>query len=143
MPTPYLMFNGRCEEALTFYAKALDAKIDMLMRFKENPDPPTDGSLPPGLDDKVMHSSIRIGDSEIMATDGGCTVGSGAPAFQGISLTLSVADEAEARQRFDALAQGGQVSMPLGPTFFSPSFGVLTDRFGVNWMVIVPAPMPG
>ncbi len=140
---PYLSFNGRCEEALHFYRDHLGGQITALMRFKENPDPPTDGSLPPGLDDKVMHSSIRIGDSEIMATDGGCISNSGPAIFQGISLTLSVADEAEARVRFDALAQGGQVSMPLGPTFFSPSFGVLTDRFGVNWMVIVPASMPG
>lgn len=139
---PYLSFNGRCEEALHFYRDQLGGQITALMRFKENPEPPTDGALPPGLDDKVMHASIRIGDSEIMATDGGCSETS-RHTFQGISLTLSVADEAEARLRFEALAQGGQVNMPLGRTFFSPSFGVVTDRFGVNWMVIVPMPMPG
>lgn len=136
---PYLSFNGRCEEALTFYRERLGGEITALMRFRDSPEPPPDGTLPSGTEDKVMHSSIRIGDSEIMATDGYCA---GTQGFQGISLTLAVADEAEARQRFDALADGGQVGMPLGRTFFSPSFGVVNDRFGVNWMVIVPAPMP-
>lgn len=137
---PYLSFNGRCEEALNFYRDQLGAEILVLMRFKESPEPPPEGTLPAGMQDKVMHSSIRIGDSEILATDGDCSATAG---FQGISLTLSVADEAEARRRFEALASGGQVTMPLGRTFFSPSFGIVKDRFGVTWMVIVPAPMPG
>lgn len=137
---PYLSFNGHCEEALNFYRDQLGAEILVLMRFKDSPEPPPDGALPAGMQDKVMHSSIRIGDSEIMATDGEC---SGTAGFQGISLTLSVSDDAEARQRFEALANGGQVTMPLGRTFFSPSFGIVKDRFGVTWMVIVPAPMPG
>ncbi|HIV70448.1 MAG TPA: VOC family protein [Candidatus Aquabacterium excrementipullorum] len=136
---PYLSFNGRCEEALHFYRDQLGGEITVLMRFKDSPEQPPEGSMPAVTPDKVMHSSIRIGDSELMATDGDCT---GSLGFQGISLTLSVATEAEARQRFDALAGGGQVSMPLGRTFFSPSFGVVKDRFGVTWMVIVPAPMP-
>lgn len=136
---PYLSFNGRCEEALNFYRDQLGGQITALMRFKDSPEPAPEGSMPAVTPDKVMHSSIRIGDSEIMATDGACT---GTLGFQGISLTLSVADETEARQRFDALADGGQVTMPLGRTFFSPSFGVVNDRFGVTWMVIVPAPMP-
>ena len=136
---PYLSFNGRCEEALHFYRDQLGGEITVLMRFNDSPEQPPEGSMPAVTPDKVMHSSIRIGDSELMATDGDCT---GSLGFQGISLTLSVATEAEARQRFDALAGGGQVSMPLGRTFFSPSFGVVKDRFGVTWMVIVPAPMP-
>lgn len=136
---PYLSFNGRCEEALNFYRDQLGGQITALMRFKESPEPAPEGTMPPDTGDKVMHSSIRIGDSEIMATDGYCT---GSQGFQGISLTLSVADEAEAQQRFTALADGGQVTMPLGRTFFSPSFGVVNDRFGVTWMVIVQAPMP-
>lgn len=135
---PYLMFNGRCEEALEFYKKAIDAKITMLMRFKDAPEKSPDCATPG--DDKVMHASLQIGDSTVMATDGqpGCPSG-----FQGFSLTLSVADEAEARRRFAALSDGGQVHMPLTKTFFSPSFGMLADRFGVSWMVILVSEGPG
>jgi PhnB protein len=131
---PYLTFNGRCEEALDFYRKAVDAEVTALMRFKEAPEPHPPGMIPPGYENKVMHSSFRIGDTTVMATDGGCGDGSG---FQGFSLTLSVADEAEAKRRFAALSEGGQVQMPLAKTFFASSFGVLADRFGVSWMVIV------
>jgi PhnB protein len=130
---PYLMFNGRCEEALNFYRKAIDAEVAMLMRFKDAPEPPPPGCPTPGPE-KVMHASFRVGDTTVMATDGQ----PGAPSeFKGFSLTLTVANEAEAKQRFAALGEGGQVQMPLGKTFFSPSFGVLADRFGVSWMVIV------
>lgn len=129
---PYLMFNGRCEEALDFYKKAIDADVTMLMRFKDapeqSPDCPTPGQ------DKVMHASFKVGDTTVMATDGQM---GGPTGFQGFSLTLSVADETEAKRRFAALSDGGQVHMPLGKTFFSPSFGMLADRFGVAWMVIV------
>jgi PhnB protein len=131
---PYLTFNGRCEEALDFYRKAVDAEVTALMRFKEAPEPHPPGMIPPGYENKVMHSSFRIGDTTVMATDGGCGDGSG---FRGFSLTLSVADEAEAKRRFAALSEGGQVQMPLAKTFFASSFGVLADRFGVSWMVIV------
>jgi PhnB protein len=131
---PYLMFNGRCEEALDFYRKALGAEVTMLMRFKEIPEPQPPGCVPPGFENKVMHASFRVGDTTVMATDGQPGTPSG---FQGFSLTLSVADEAEAKQRFAALSDGGKIQMPLGKTFFSPSFGVLADRFGVSWMVIV------
>ncbi len=131
---PYLMFNGRCEEALDFYKKAIDAEVTALMRFKDAPEPQPPGCVPPGSENKVMHSSFRVGDTTVMATDGQ----PGAPAeFKGFSLTLAVADEAEAKRRFAALSDGGKVQMPLGKTFFSPSFGVLADRFGVSWMVIV------
>jgi PhnB protein len=128
---PYLNFNGRCEEALAFYGKALGAKIERVMHFKDSPDP---SMVSPGSENKVMHSSFRVGDAIVLASDGRCQ---GETNFQGISLTLSVPDEAEAEQRFTALSDGGQVQMPLTKTFFSPSFGMVADRFGVTWMVLV------
>lgn len=137
---PYLNFGGRCEEALSFYQTALGAEVEMLMRFRESPDEPPPGAIPPGWDDKVMHASVRIGDSVVMASDGGCTDEAG---FSGFSLTLSVADPAEAERRFAALADGGQVQMPLGETFFAASFGMVSDRFGVQWMVIAMKPGDG
>ena len=131
---PYLFFEGRCDEALEFYQRALGAKVEMLMRYRDNPAPDAN---PHGAADKVMHASFRIGDAVVMASDGRCA---GKPAFQGFALTLAARDEAEARGRFAALAEGGQVQMPMGKTFFSPAFGMVADRFGVLWMVIVPAP---
>lgn len=136
---PYLFFNGCCEEAIEFYRKAVGASLEMLMRYKESPEPPPPGQVPPGYDDKVMHASLRIGDSVVMASDG-CAEGA---AFQGFSLALGVADLAEAGQRFKALAEGGQVTMPLTPTFWSPGFGMLTDRYGVAWMVMAVQPEQG
>lgn len=131
---PYLFFDGRCEEAIAFYKEALGAEETMLMRFKDSPEPgEPDCTAPPGSEDKVMHSEFRIGDTTLMASDGNCT---GPPSFQGFSLTLPVASEAEADRLFDALAEGGQVQMPLAKTFFSPRFGVVADRFGVSWMVV-------
>ena len=130
---PYLSFNGRCEEAIEFYRKAVGAEVVMMMRFKESPEPPPPGMVPPGSENKIMHSSLRIGDSTVMATDGGCQ---GDVNFQGFSLSLTVPSEAEADRVFAALAEGGQVRMPLTKTFFSPRFGMLADRFGVGWMVI-------
>lgn len=130
----YLFFDGRCEEAVEFYKKALGAKVEMLMRFRESPDPPPPGMVPPGFDDKVMHTSLRIGDTVVMASDG-CT--DGKADFKGFSLSLAVAREADADRYFKALAEGGQVQMPLGKTFWSPRFGMLTDRFGVGWMINV------
>ena len=135
---PYLFFDGRCEEALEFYRKALGAKVEMLMRNKESPEPPPPGMLPPGSEGKVMHASLRIGDSVVMASDGHCR---GKPSFQGFSLSVTARDEAEAKRFFAALSEGGSVTMPLGKTFFSPAFGMATDRFGVGWMVIVPGTM--
>lgn len=134
---PYLFFEGRCEEAIKFYKRAVGAEVLMLMRFGESPELPPPGAVPSGSEDKVMHACLRIGDTEVMASDGGCNAGS--RGFQGFSLSLSIADEAEAGRVFAALADGGEVRMPLGRTFFSPCFGMLADRFGVGWMVIVPA----
>ncbi len=131
---PYLNFDGRCEEALEFYRKTLGAEVTFLMRFKDSPEPPAAGMVPPGSDNKVMHASFRIGDSTLLAADCHC---GGRPSFQGFSLSLTVRDEAEAKRRFDALSDGGQVRMPLAKTFFSPSFGMVADRFGVSWMVYV------
>jgi PhnB protein len=130
---PYLFFDGRCEEAVEFYRQALDAEIEMLMRYQESPEPPPPGMVPPGMEDKVMHASLRIGESIVMASDDCNPVQNG---FRGIQLSLGVADSAEAERRFAALAEGGQVNMPLGKTFFADSFGMVTDRFGVSWMVI-------
>ena len=133
---PYLFFDGRCEEAIEFYRKALGAEVQMLMRYKDSPEAAPKGAMtPPG--EKVMHSSLRIGDGEIMASDG---FAQGKPSFQGISLSLSARDDAQARRWFEALADGGKVQQPLVKTFFSSSFGMVADRFGVPWMVSVPQP---
>ena len=133
---PYLFFDGRCEEAIEFYKKTLGAKVEMLMRFKDSPEPAQPGMVPPGAENKVMHSSFRIGDTVVMASDGRCT---GKPVFSGFSLSVTVPNEGEAERVFDALGNGGQVQMPLAKTFFSPRFGMVADRFGVGWMVIVAA----
>ena len=130
---PYLMFGGRCEEALEFYRSALGAEVDMLLRFSESPDPTPPGMLPPGFENKVMHASFRVAGNVIMASDG-CEVGT---QFKGFSLSISVATEAEADRYFAALSDGGQVQMPLTKTFWSPRFGMLTDRFGIAWMINV------
>jgi PhnB protein len=131
---PYLFFDGRCEEAIEFYRKAIGAEVTMLMRFKDSPEPSQPGMLPPGAESKVMHARIQVGGTAILLSDGHCQ---GQPSFQGFSLSLTVPDEATAERLFHGLAEGGQVRMPLGKTFFSPKFGMLADRFGVGWMVYV------
>ncbi len=130
----YLFFNGRCDEAIAFYKQALGAEVLMLMRNKEAPEKPPPGMLPPGSDDKVMHATLRIGTSNLMCSDGRCD---GKPVFNGFSLSLDAANEAEAERLFNALAAGGTVQMPLAKTFWSPKFGMVADRFGVGWMVSV------
>ena len=127
---PYLFFEGRTEEALDFYKQKLGAKVEAMMRYKDNPDPQYN---PPNSANKVMHALFRIGDTKVMASDGNCA---GKPSFQGFALTINAANPAEAKQRFDALAEGGQVQMPLNETFFAKSFGMVADRFGMSWMVI-------
>ncbi len=131
---PYLFFDGRAEEAIAFYRQALGAEVTMMMRYSDSPEPMPPGMIPPGSENKIMHASLQIGDATIMVSDGGC---GGAASFQGFSLSVSARDEAEARTLFDRLAEGGQVQMPLGKTFFAPAFGMVADRFGVSWMVIV------
>jgi PhnB protein len=131
---PYLFFDGRCEEAIEFYRRTLGAEVMFLMRFKDSPEPQQPGSCAPGSAEKVMHSTIRIGDATLMASDGRCQ---GKPSFQGFSLSIAASDEATAEKMFTALADGGQVQMPLAKTFFSPRFGMVADRFGVSWMIMV------
>jgi PhnB protein len=128
---PYLFFDGRCEEAIEFYRKALGAEVTMLMRFKESPD---QTGCPPGAGDKVMHASFRIGQSTVSASDGMCA---GKPSFSGFSLSITAKDDAEAKRLFAAIAEGGEEQMPLQKTFFASSFGMAADRFGVSWMVYV------
>lgn len=130
---PYLFFDGRCDEAIAFYKKVLGAEVLILMRFKDNPDSPRPEMLPPNSADKVMHASLRLGETEVMASDGNCM---GKPAFQGVSLSLTVDSDADADRLFAALADGGQVQMPIGKTFFASRFGMVADRFGVSWMVV-------
>ena len=128
----YLMFNGRCEEALEFYKKAIGAKVEMLMHFK---DMPGDKSMIPlGSDGKVMHACIKVGDSPIFLSDGNCD---GKPTFSGVTLTINATSDAEADKLFAALGQGGQVQMPIAETFFATRFGMVADKFGVNWMIIL------
>lgn len=128
---PYLFFGGRCEEALEFYRTALGAQVEMMMRFKESPQPMPPGSIPAGFENKIMHASFRIGDSRLMASDGDEKTAK----FEGFSLSFTVSSETEAERVFAALAKEGKVGMPLAKTFWSPKFGMVTDRFGVAWMV--------
>lgn len=130
--TPYLFFEGRAEEAIAFYATAIGAELTMQMRFREAPDPPPPGMLPPGSEERIMHAELRIGDDTLMVSDGGCA---GAATFAGFGVSLPAVDTAQAQRFFDALADGGTVRMPLGPTFWSPAFGMVQDRFGVLWMI--------
>ena len=130
---PYLFFEGRAEEAIEFYKKSVGAKVEMVMRFKEAPD---QSMISPGSGEKVMHGAIKIGDSIVLMSDGR---NSGKPNFQGFSLTLYPKDEAEADKLFGALSAGGEVRMPMDKTFFAKRFGMLADKFGVGWMIIVPA----
>jgi PhnB protein len=131
---PYLFFNGSCEQAIEFYRKAGGAEVEMMMRFKESPEPPPPGTVPPGFENKIQHASFRIGQTTVMASDGDST---DKASFQGSSLSLSVPNEAEADRAFNALADAGQVKMPLTKTFWSPRFGMVEDRFGIGWMIAV------
>jgi PhnB protein len=128
---PYLFYDGRCEEALEFYKKAIGAKVGMLMRFKDAPD---QSMMAPGVEEKVMHAQMKIGDTDVLVSDGHCQ---GKMNFQGFALTINAKDEAEADKVFGALSEGGQVTVPLAKTFFSKRFGMLADKFGVGWMVLV------
>ena len=133
---PYLDFEGRCEEALEFYKKAVGAEVTMMMKFGEAPDK---SMITPGSENKVMHASVKIGDSIVMASDGW---NKGKTTFEGISLALTAKDDGEAKRFFEALSAGGEVKMPITKTFFASSFGIVDDRFGVNWMIMMPASAP-
>ncbi len=136
---PYLFFEGRCDEAIALYREVLGAEVQFLMRYGEGPEAPPPGMLPPGSEHKVMHATLQIGQSVVMVSDGMC---SGKTGFSGFKLSFNVADAAAAERVFRALAEGGQVEMPLGATFWSPCFGMLEDRFGLGWMISVPGPQP-
>lgn len=136
--TPYLFFGGRCEEALNFYRQALGAEVNMIMRYNESPEPTPPGMLQAGFENKIMHASFQIQGVPLMASDG-CDERSN---FDGFRLALAVPTEAEAHKAFDALGAGGSVEMPLTKTFWSPCFGMVTDKFKVEWMVMVPGPQP-
>ena len=133
---PYLFFNGRCEEAFEFYKTALGAEVKALMRYREAPEAPPPGMLPPGSENRIMHGEIVIRGSSVMGSDGEC---SGTTSFQGFSLSLAVDSAEEAERLFAALSEGGSVRMPMGKTFFAPAFGMTTDKFGVGWMVMAMA----
>jgi len=133
---PYLFFDGKCEEALDFYKSAIGARVEMMMRFGESPEKGDPGHMPPNSENKIMHASFKVGDTLVMASDGHCT---GKPSFQGFALALTAKDDAEAEKLFGALGKGGQVQQPLVKTFFASKFGMLTDRYGVGWMVITQA----
>ena len=137
---PYLNFDGRCEEAIEFYKQAAGAEVMVMMRYSDAPpNSCAEGQFPDHMQSKVMHASLKIGGSELMMSD--CH-GTGAPKFQGVSLALSVPDDQQAKSKFQALAEGGEVKMELTSTFFASSFGTLVDRFGVEWMVLAPLPVP-
>jgi PhnB protein len=130
---PYLQFQGRCDEAIEFYRSALGAEVEVIMRWKDCPEPQP-GMIPPGAEKRVMHAAFRVGETTVLASDG---LTQGQPTFQGFSLALTVPTDADAKRRFELLAERGQVQQPLMPTFFTSSFGIVTDRFGVSWMVVV------
>lgn len=134
---PYLFFNGRAEEAIDFYREALGAEVRMIMRYSESPDPVPEGMLPPGFESKVMHACVTVQGANLMISDG---MSPEPGSFSGFSLALEAKDGAQARRWFDALGDGGRVEMPFGETFFAEHFGMVADRFGVGWMVIVPKP---
>ena len=123
---PYLFFNGRCEEAVEFYQRALGAEVAQLTRFREFP------GAPEGLEDKIMHADLRIGATRVMASDGDSRE---APSFRGFSLALSAQTDEEADRLFATLGEGGRVDQPLISTPFASRFGIVADRFGVSWMV--------
>ena len=133
--TPYLDFSGRCDEALAFYREALGAEVEMLMRYDQSPESPPPGMLQPGFEKKVMHVSFRVRGVLLMGSDG-CD---DQTKFSGVRLSLALPTEADARKAFDALAAGGSVQLPITKTFWSPCFGMVTDRFGLGWMVTIPA----
>lgn len=132
---PYLFYKGTCDEAIAFYREALGAKELFKIRFKEAPPDPA-RPIPPELADKIMHATLQIGDAQLMMSDGGCMTP--LDKYQGFNVSLTAPDAATAERCFNALAQGAQVTMPFQKTFWSPGFGMLSDRFGVPWMVSAP-----
>lgn len=133
--TPYLSFGGKCAEAFEFYRQHLGATDVVLMPFKGSP---AAEQCPPEWHDKIVHGSLRIGGNVLMGSDG--MPGQPFHGMLGCSISLGVATPDEADKVFTALAQGGSITMPIGPTFFASKFGMVRDQFGVSWMVISEAP---
>ena len=131
----YISYRGRCEEALEFYKRSIGAEVIGLMRWKESLDATM--KAPPGFEEKVMNASFRVGDTLMMADD---SPGEAPAEYKGMTLAIEVADDVEAQRVFTALVEGGKVTMALAKTFWTSSFGMLTDKFGVPWMVNVATP---
>lgn len=127
---PYLIFNGDCKAAFTFYAQALNGSIDVMMTFGESP---ARENVPADLHNLIIHTRLSIGDQAIMGSD--TTPDRPTDDMAGCSISLNVDSIAEAERVFSALAKDGSVQMPLEPTFWAARFGMLQDRFGVAWMV--------
>ena len=134
---PYLFFRGRCAEAIEYYQKTLGAKEVIVMHFKDMPEKPSAGTVPPGMDDRIMHASLNIAGAELMMSDG---MSSGPTDFGCMAVSHSVPDQTAVDRMVNALAKDGKIQMPSGRTFFSPYFGGVTDKFGVSWMIMVPQP---
>ena len=130
----YLFFKGQCEEAMNFYKDTVGLEVLFMMRFSESPD---QSMTQPGMEDKIMHASVKIGDTPLMMSDGDCN---GEMEFKGSSLSIGLDNEDEAKRIFDAMSAGGTVTMPLMKTFWSPCFGMFKDKFGIDWMINVDDP---
>jgi PhnB protein len=126
---PYLFFNGNCAEAMRFYEKTLGGKLEMMMKASEAPD----GTAPGADPDGILHASVLVEGRRLMASDWMST--DPYPGMNGVSLTLNYPSVEEAKRKFEALAAGGQVFMPMDKTFWVESFGMLKDKFGTSWMV--------
>ena len=129
-----LNFYGRTEEALLFYGKTIDAETLFLMRFRDCPDP---SPSRPGLEEKIFHATFRIGSTEIRASDCGCEKPPTRTTFAGFSLLLGVEIPQEAEHFFSALSDDGQIQIPLQETFFAERYGIVVDRFGISWKIVV------
>lgn len=128
----HLNFQGNCAEAFAFYTEVFKADNPFQITYG---DAPKGSPVPPDWSGKVMHASVPVGDGLLMGCDS--PPGKSTP-LGGFQVSVETKDEAEVRQIYEALCQGGSVQMPLAPTFWSPLFGMCTDRFGVGWMVGMP-----
>ena len=135
---PYICFEGRAEEAIKYYCETLGAEVVALMRGSDAPPDACcgEGQMDPNA---VMHACLKIGESELFVSDG---MGRGNAEFKGFHLSLTLHDEKLVKKRFESLSQGGQVIVPLDKSFFASSFGMVQDKFGLTWALLVPLPVP-
>lgn len=129
-----LNFYGCTEEAVKFYCMAIEAKTLFMMRFRDRPDYP---QLKPGMEEKIFHATFRIGSTVVMASDCGCEKAPTGPTFAGFSFALRVETQEKAERFFTALSNGGQIQIPLQKTFFAERYGIVVDRFGISWKIMV------